>query len=134
MKAKATYLISAALLAAAALMSPPAGAGHGRLGLAGRTTLLGGSAPTPGRSILVGRHVFHLRRGTGRDLHLHELSRTGVARTTVGRVLRGPPAWEGDLRPQGLRCTDCRSGRALLERRGARVLRRPDARDGRRHH
>src|SRR3954464_6242794 len=43
MKAKGTDLISAALLAAAALMSPPAGAGHGRLGLAGRTTLLAGA-------------------------------------------------------------------------------------------
>ena len=39
MKGKGTYLISAAVLAAA-LMSPTAGAGHGRLGLAGRTTRL----------------------------------------------------------------------------------------------
>src|SRR3954453_17505860 len=41
MKRKATYLIAAALLAAA-LVSPAAGAGHGRLGLAGRTPLLAG--------------------------------------------------------------------------------------------
>lgn len=41
MKGKATYLISTALLAAA-LVSPSAGAGHGRLGLVDRTTLLAG--------------------------------------------------------------------------------------------
>ena len=42
MKGKATYLISTAVLAAA-LVSPTAGAGHGRFGLAGRTTLLAGA-------------------------------------------------------------------------------------------
>ena len=41
MKGKATYLISTALLVAA-LVSPSAGAGDGRLGLVGRTTLLAG--------------------------------------------------------------------------------------------
>jgi len=42
MKSKATYLIAAAVLAAA-LVSPAAGSGHGRLGLAGRATLLAGA-------------------------------------------------------------------------------------------
>jgi hypothetical protein len=42
MKRKATYLISTAVLVAA-LVSPAADAGHGRLGLAGRTALLAGA-------------------------------------------------------------------------------------------
>jgi len=42
MKRKATYLVSTAVLAAA-LVSPTAGAGQGRFGLAGRTTLLAGA-------------------------------------------------------------------------------------------